>query len=369
MKHIYLLTYHCACNVGAMLQCYGLSTAIRSLGATPIVIDYRPQKIFESRLSTVIKYKSDFFLKYHLKNALLYFRRYFKYLLGKCDYVDVYTGTTETAFCDFMTEMLPLTQRTYCNLEELSQLEENDDFFVVGSDQVWNPQLVNEPEAYFLSFVSNGNKFSYAGSFGRPDLSIEAKNLINNYLSDFKMLSVREQSGVDIINTLIGKNPNLVCDPVFLLTEKQWSQLTYKPHMKEEYILVYQMETNELFNETITELKNREPNLKVVQFDYKSSINYDVYIGRKGPIDFISYIKGCKYMVTNSFHGTAFSLIFKKNAVVIPHKSLNERISSLMKIVGLNQIKGRYYTDKNSYKMMESLIKQSILYLQTLCKQ
>lgn len=370
MSYIYILTYHCASNVGAMLQCYALSTAIRKLGDIPIIIDYRPKSVIMPAVEKYFWWKKKHPCYELIRRKLQYIYRYVKYYRKKELGHFIFEGDTNSAFCNFMTQRLRLTSTVYYSENDLQSLEDKDGIYIVGSDQVWNPSLSGTPKVYLLDFVKNGNKNSYAASFGSKEISKDFSILLNQHLRDFKNITVREDSGVSIVRQYAGKDAVCVVDPVFLLEKKAWSSLVYKVTIKEPYIFVYRMENNDSFSNHIKRIKKEYNINKVVQFDYiKGGIIPDYVVRRKGPIDFISYLMGSHYVITNSFHGTAFSIIAQKDAIIIPHSSLNERIESLMKIVGVELDKNNnvYKLKSGLYKRMTDSISFSKMMLRKIC--
>ncbi|RGF78459.1 polysaccharide pyruvyl transferase family protein [Ruminococcus sp. OF03-6AA] len=189
------------------------------------------------------------------------------------------------------------------------------DKFITGSDQVFNFACTDFDKTYFLQFVKNcDNKLSYAASFGMKEIPDSYVNDYKSLLSTFSELSIRENAGQQIVKKLTGKDSELSVDPVFLLTAEEWEKLAKKPKLK-NYILIYKLNTSNLifdFARKLSKLTGR----KIV------ALNFDVVDQMKTPDikgvysasveEFLGYVKYADYVVTNSFHGTAFSVIFIK---------------------------------------------------------
>lgn len=365
MKKVKILTYHCAMNVGAVLQCYALSTYLKNTGVDVEVIDYRDPKVVCEAIEQIIYIKKNDPKKYFKSRIRRFIKTSIKFLCGRCG-VEGFKPNTPQAFENFVSKKLPLTSTSYYSKEELSNVSEDGTAFLVGSDQVWNPDLSANPEIYFLEFLKEGKKMAYAASFGKANITKECKDLVLSNLSSFNYISVREEEGSKIVKELIGRDCLWVMDPVFLLTERQWKRLMFRRPIKEQYILIYRMEDNELFRQEVQQIKIAEPNLKVVVFDYiEDGLDYDVFVKCKGPLEFISYIYYCKYMITNSFHGTAFSIIFSKEGIVIPHKTLNNRIASIMSLIDVKQENGIYHLYGSEMSKLNQSIQQSKDFLKT----
>ncbi|WP_295764181.1 polysaccharide pyruvyl transferase family protein [uncultured Oscillibacter sp.] len=368
MKKIYILTYHCAYNVGAMLQCFALAETIRSSGRSVEVIDYRPEKVRDEGIergcapSWIQRRRRD------LSGWARLAYRAVKYLPDKDKRPYIVGGSTVSSFCRFLEDRLPLTPERYHTEEELEAFSGEDAVFITGSDQVWNPALSGTPKAYLLDFVKAGEKDSYGASFGRAFVDRPYQDVLKEALSDFHIISVREKSAVGIVREAAGRQAVHVLDPVFLVDPGRWRDLTYPVRWKDPYIFVYRMEANEEIAAQVEALKRSDPALKVAKFDdLEDALPVDIDIPRKGPLDFLSYLFAASCVVTNSFHGTAFSIIGRKRAAIVPHSAYNERIASLLDGVAVPDRKGVYRLDPTCYDRMRGPICASKEILEEIC--
>lgn len=207
-------------------------------------------------------------------------------------------------------------------------LAENYDFFVSGSDQVWNPHYKFTGKTDLLYFAPEEKRVSYAASFGVNYIPAEKKGLFKEELCSFKKISVREEQGAQIVFELTGKTAEVVLDPTFLLEKSAWRKLEKKPSCKvpSPYILVYALgEKSDSFKQ---ELKKYEQTNKI--FDIRSC---DLR-GREipaGPGEFLYLISHADMIMTDSFHAAVFSLIYHKKVMVFKREGLNmnSRIDSL----------------------------------------
>lgn len=368
MKKVYILTFHCAFNVGAMLQCYALSHSIKEMGNEVAIIDYRPVKVMNASIEKELNKNLISKVISEIDDTIHLIFRFLKYYPQKEKRFFIIKDGTAKRFAQFMRNYLPLTANTYYSSEALVAFADEDAAYITGSDQVWNPSLSDVPNIYLLDFVKKGTKNSYAASFGKKTVDdVFSKQLAEN-LPLFHAISVREKSGIKIVKDKANMEAEWVLDPVFLLPKKEWEKIAYCPKTAFPYILLYRMESNSQFTIEIEKLKNANPQLKVLAFDSicdETSVDY--YIPQSGPLDFISYILHSEYVLTNSFHGTAFSIILERPAVVVPHTKYNERIRSLMDIIEVNIENGAYRIFPGAYEKTEESRRISIEVLQKIC--
>lgn len=236
---------------------------------------------------------------------------------------------------------------TYQELTEVCKNKYSD--VIVGSDQLWLP--VNVVANYYtLNFVpDNINKISYATSFGISSIPKKYLSSYKLFLDRINHLSVREQSGVELVQELSNNKVKLVCDPTILLSKKEWNTIASpKRLIKDKYILCYFLGKN-IEHRKFAERLKKETGYKIVSLNHAdeyvkySDIFADIKPYNIGPSEWINLIKNAEYICTDSFHGTVFSLIYnklfftfrryKQNTKV----STNSRIDSLLSIVNLNE--------------------------------
>ena len=248
--------------------------------------------------------------------------------------------------------------------------------FITGSDQVFNPYGSNYDKNYFLDFVKDKNKcFSYAASFGLSykNLTDKEKLFIKQNLKNFKILSLREKQGVDIVNKLSDVKTEVHIDPTLILNKQDWLKISKIPK-EDKFILVYLMNGEKRTIEFARKLSKKEKlKLKIVTTSLKN------YILEKNtcvvsPQEWLGYMLKAKYIVTNSFHGLCFSINFNKQFFVdfLPQNfSVNSRLENLLDLTSLRErlvdnIKTDY--DKtinwnNVNKIIEKERQKSINYL------
>jgi len=236
------------------------------------------------------------------------------------------------------------------------------DVYVCGSDQIWNASLNfnknGEPDSiYFLNFADKkAKKISYASSMGQHyRLTDSQQEKIKDLLKDFITISVRESDAQGVLSQLLGREVFHVLDPTLLLSKEEWLEAleidkNYKSQ-KEDYILVYSVSKTPLIKKAVESFVSKLGN-KVVIIDqaFKPFINTNLHIRDAGPIEFIELFANARLVITDSFHGTCFSINFKKPFVAVsPVWHGGNRIESLLNLLGLKE---RLLNDeKDIYKL------------------
>ena len=225
----------------------------------------------------------------------------------------------------------------------MTEFAEELDGVVVGSDMLWHP--VNIEHDYFtLTFVPDRvKKISYATSFGTTQIPLYQKKAAKMFLSRFNAISVREQSGIQVIEELeVGKSARVVLDPTLLFSGDEWIDIQPKERIvKEKYIFCYFLGVNPDHRSLANELKART-GYKIVSLPHLDEYvandeNFGDYrLFEIGPGEFVSLIKNAEYILTDSFHGTCFSILNHKKFVTFNRfsdansQSTNTRIDSLL---------------------------------------
>lgn len=326
MKILTLTTYN-VYNYGAALQAYALQNSLCHIGHDAVLINYQPEYLTRKYDYRWVNPESK--LSRYVVTRMAY--RMMKYLQRQT------TMGRKRQFDLFIDSYLKQT-REYSTLEELHRNPPEADLYVVGSDQIWNVfyEAGRDP-AFYLEFVMRGRKASYAASFSYVDIPQKEKEKIAEYLRTFDAVSVRESHGLQLLGEM--EIPGeWVLDPVFLLSVEQWKQLMVPNVPKEDYLLIYDFEGNKELKQFAKEYAQRQ-HLKIyVIADTYPLLYADKNFMQAGPREFISMIYHCKAFISNSFHGTAFSIMFNKPVFVFNrhrHK-VNSRMESLMTLFGLN---------------------------------
>lgn len=241
---------------------------------------------------------------------------------------------------------LSKSSNTYNDLTELAQERYTD--VLLGSDQLWLPVNVVS-DYYTLNWVPDDiNKISFSTSFGVSSIPSKYNDLYKKFLKRINHLSVREDTGVKLINDIANLDAKLVCDPTILLTREEWEKVATKDRIvKDNYILCYFLGNN-VEHRKFAERLREKTGYKIVSLNHADEyVKYsdtfcDIAPYDVGPREWINLVKNAEYVCTDSFHGTVFSLLFNKKFFNFRRYSLqsksstNSRLDSLLKIVGIS---------------------------------
>lgn len=247
------------------------------------------------------------------------------------------------AFEIFFKESLDVSPEKY-DLNNISKCEEKYSKIVVGSDQVWNLNCTGSDLNYFLKFVSdNSKKYSYAASVGKVSNSGEEYDSIYNLINQFQNVSVREEAGKHFLEGRIKKEITVDCDPTFLLSRDEWLSVCKARHNLHNYIFVYSVN---LPKTVVTAARKIASDLrkKIVFVTLRNKkielLNNELELTACGPGEFLALINGADLVITNSFHGTALSIILEKNFYLVRNEARgldNSRMDNLLEKLNLTQ--------------------------------
>lgn len=323
------ITFNHAHNHGSMLQAYALQQFVCKLcKEEKVPVEYTLID-FDTELQRELYniFKSDFSVKSIIKNLLSVIH----YRALKSRYLK---------FEDFIHSKCNLSKR-YSTMEQLNSEAPLADVYISGSDQLWNVRSQDFSDVFYLPFVKSGKRISYAASFGplKIDWIRYDAEKYASLLSAYNSVSVREEGSADNVEMLTGRRPVVHVDPTFLLTADEWRKIQSKALYKNgKYILLYCLEPtkNQL---KMAKAISKKLNLPIVVLRYNNKndwFNAFVHKYDAGPTDFLAYVDHAALVLTSSFHGTAFSLIYNKSFYVFSGLTDN-RISTILKNVGLEK--------------------------------
>ena len=327
-----ILTFQQAINYGAILQLYALQYVLQKLQIDANVINYISPKLKQDY--KVIKFDTlkDFLAKIFVVKAFCERKRRFE---------------------NFEKFYLNLTKEFYTK-NELKFSSKKYDYIITGSDQVWNYLITNTDTTYLLDFVEDRNKkLSYAASFGVENIPDNLKEKYKNLLKDFKAISVREKQGQNIIKELCNLDVPVVLDPTLLLDKNEWSKLNFTKEKRKKYILVYCLRKSDLLNGMAKTLQ-RETGFKLVILNPRARFMYSKFsAATAGPEEFVELFMNAEFILTNSFHGTAFSINFNKRFLVdLDTKSVQNTNSRLLNILELVNLTDRIVVEPQDIRKM-----------------
>lgn len=314
-QRVGIVTFHTALNYGAILQTYALQKFLEKNGIENEIIDYD--------CPFIKKCYSPFFISNKkILNSLvrgLLFR-------GKIN-------KKRKNFNSFIKKYLKLSNY-YSNENQIKKDIDNYKYFISGSDQVWSPISANFDNFYFLPFAKDSQKYSYAASLGTSTLTDEEKKELKVRLKGFSTISVREESAKKLLKEITNNDQiDVHIDPTLLLSKNDWREMTDKKEIVDRYLLIFNVEKPINDVEFAKKIAN-EKNLKIKYINDRTLFkdkNIE-YIEAPSPNKFINLFANADVIVTNSFHGTVFSIIFEKDFYVELNnkKARNIRSESLM---------------------------------------
>lgn len=339
MKKVGIITFHASHNYGSMLQAYALQQIILGMGYDCEIINFR--SVVQKEMYKPI------FMRGTLYGKCVRFIIQLTYALGILK--------KYWLFEKFLKEDLILSSKEYSTLEDLKNADFNYDYYISGSDQIWNVQARDFNYAYFLPFVKFGKRIAYAPSLGSNSDIKTCKNFNNilNSLRKYDAISVRETIGSQYIESLIKRSVTTVLDPTLLLNPQIYNKLIdNKPLIKGEYVLIYSPWTCSEKVYTMAYLLGKKYNKRVVLSQGLRTKEEMLKWGRKlkiyaavGPKEFLNLCKNASVICCDSFHAVVFSILFKKCFFVFDGMNDN-RISNLLQITNLQN---RSFSSSDDY--------------------
>ena len=376
MKKTAIVSCYFQHNYGSMLQAYATQMVLDKLGYENETIDISG---FDGEIK---KAKILYFIKASLTSDILITK------IGRAKDAVVrklkknnYTRSVEArdeAFRRFEKEHFEMSP-AYKYKKELSDNCSRYKAVLVGSDQLWLPGNI-AADYYTLNFVPDEiNTVAYATSFGQSSLPKDTTKLAKVFLSKIKHISVREESGARIVNNITGRTVPVVCDPTLLFDGKDWMIIQEEaPIIEGEYIFVYFLGNNLLHREFVTRLK-KETSLKVVclphidEYVEADEACSDIRLYDIDPGQFLNLIRNAKYVCTDSFHCSAFSIQYEKNFFTFrrfsntSRQSTNSRLETLFNMTGIedrlivgNENIKKVLTIKTDYSLVRERLRKNI---------
>ena len=320
-----ILTFHFAKNSGAVLQTYALQQTLNKLGHDAYVIDYIPDTMEkkEYKKYKVVPNKKNLPIKVKIKVVWRLIYNFFT------------IANRITAYENFIKNNLKLTKKV--NKEELKTL--NFDAYIVGSDQIWNEEItVGFDDAYFGAFIDKNKAkvISYAASLGGNQVDDEEEFKI--LLQKLDAISLREKDSVEFVNQYIDKEVVDVLDPTLLISQEEWTEKFDLRYNGKKFVLFCIINQNQKDLDFAQQLSQKDSLELILLRDYNNIKNFNLKTIINTPIEFLRLIKNAEYVVTDSFHGIVFSIIFKKQFFVIERESRFLRVQCLLDKL---QLKGR----------------------------
>lgn len=356
-KDIGILTYHTGYNYGASLQAYALATTINKMGYSCEIINFETERFVASREMFSRRPQRP-------KEVIKIASRvpYYKSLKRRQALFDSYTE-----------ECLPISP-LYRTEQEVIAHAEDYKCIVCGSDQIWNLSQDDAPAAnplFFLNFPKAQRRVSYAASFGKwVKEAQQHEDLFLPWLRQFDAISVRETSGVEYVHSL-GLDCALCLDPTVLLDAEDYNEICVERLIPEKYVLLFFWACTDDVVRAAKEV-SRQLQLPIYNIVPPPRAMFK-RVKRKldvGPREFLSMIKHAEFVVTNSFHGTAFSTTYEKPYVCVVSGKPDLRMKSLLEQLDLSDhlmsadridVKPLLVTDFSSARKKKATLRQDSL--------
>lgn len=342
MNKVGIVTITSGANYGNRLQNYAMQITLRKLGYNPYTIRKKDErKSVKGTIKKLVKHITGY--KYTpLDKRIERFEKFNrKYICFSKNYIE--SDDYSKKLCDEF------------------------DYFICGSDQIWNPNYRMNTGCHFLSFVKGKNKISVSASLGIQNITESDSKRISKWMRELDAISVREKVAKDICEKIVGKKVSVLIDPTLMLDEEEWTKIAKKPkNMKnDDYILCYFLGS---VNEScIADIKEYASNKKVkivflediwrnLGFSSNEEYTYD-------PSEFVWLISNSKFVITDSFHATVFSVIFKKKFIIVPRldqkNNMNSRFDSLLEMFEIeNAIYNKDFGIEQNLKVDYKKVKQ-----------
>ncbi len=336
MKKVGILTLNGNVNVGNRLQNYALKVVVEKMG-------FNVSSIWFIDIKERIKHYIKILFPFRSK-----FRQYSK-------------------FSTFSSKNLNI--KYYIN----NNIGHKYDYFIVGSDQVWNYTFDEFSSDYFLSFSPKNKNISYAASIGVGSLPTEMKDFYKNGINNLKNISVREDNAKKLLNELSSNNIEVVLDPTMLLTTEEWEKIALKPKKfkTKKYIFTYFL--GEINNDRWNEIEKFASKNDCDIINFFDLFKKKIFVG---PREFLYLEKNAYLVCTDSFHSSVFSILFNRPFVIFDREQvgvskMNSRLDTLIKKFKLNNRKfNKCITEENlecdyseAYEILEVERNKSIEFL------
>lgn len=341
MRKVGLITSYKELNCGAELQAFALVQAIKECGYDCEIVWLKSSRSKYNDLRWMKLFGTVSKMMLHPSIIRSTLKAYGKAYSSEIDDV------SKALFDKFKETYLPVRLYSY---HELKHEEREYYKFVCGSDQIWNSYALYVDPMYYLRFTPKRKRIAYAPSLGKSSIPSYNKNKIKKYVNEMRSISVREETGAKLLRELIGRKIHVCLDPSFLLTCNEWDRLLSldlleKPNKK--FCFAYFLGTPS--REAIDKLRELSREYEIFYSPYKYEELSQYHYCSCGPREFLSLIESAQVILTDSFHGTAFSINFNKDFFTFPrdysgNQNQSSRIVDLLAMFGLND---RYVTAGN----------------------
>ena len=315
MKRVNVLTFCTWTSLGSILQAFGLTKTLESIGLeSKLLLSEDENVFFVSRVTSLRSLLSRFFqVMVHRERRLSHHKR-----------------------CNFIAQNLDVV--TYCHYDDLTRImsDNPDSCYLVGSDQIWHPERCYKH--FFLEFVRNRKCISYAASMGKTEIPEENVGMFRSMLERLDHISVREMQCKEALQPLTEKEIEVHIDPTFLLETDTWRKYEKEYPISQPFILLYMIYWDPACKEEICELKKRTGLPVYAICSGLSRVYADRKLFDVGVEEFLWLVDHAEYVITSSFHGVALSTIFNKKFSAVVNPASPSRIQNLMSVLNIPEV-------------------------------
>ena len=358
MKKIGIITISKTNNYGAELQAYASQKKLQLLGYDAELIDYLYYKHKKHQETKESLPAIEFSKIEKLKHSLLYrvVSPFYE------DFLCFFSSKINNRKKNFISFHKTNTKYSpeYRNINELYKANHKYEVYIAGSDQIWNPSTGTSMAPYFLEFAPKDKlKMSFASSFGVSEIDKKYYPLYKEYIANLDVIGVREDDGVQLIKEISGRDATRVLDPTLLLTPQEWKGVITKPiNRARKYVIIYVLHESEPLIK-IAHYIQEKLGYEIIKLTKRAYSNATypkvINIEDQGPDGYIDLFMNAAFVLTNSFHGTAFSTNFNVPffAVLNRERKNNSRMVNFLNMVDLNN--RIVWEDINDFSQLDTL--------------
>ena len=328
-------------NWGSVLQCYALEKKLNKIGYDAEIIDYFPEDVTVLGQHKRLKRKSEM-----LRNPFLHFAAIIAFSIS---YIN-----KKRVFDKFIKNNLKLSPKIYHDSSEISDSDPKEDIYCCGGDQTLNGFMVLD---VFDHLSDDVVKVAYSSSFGKTDFKPREYKRVQSSLSRFNMLSCREDSGTKIMQQMGRNDAKWILDPVFLLTANEWRKLASSKYAGKNFIVAYNLHHDKKIEQFEKQLSDKYDmpviNICVQWFEF---YRYGKFLWCPKVEDFLSLILNARYIISDSFHATVFSVLFHKKFMTVIPGVVGTRIESISNLLDIQNRIIQWNTQKDYLSLMDNEI-------------
>ena len=323
-------------NIGNRLQNYAVQELLKAQGCEVSTLLYEFHDVEGSTL-----YKCKAFLHHLLLRSNIYTSYFFlRYIKRSPKMVLVE---------EFNRKHIVFNNKYYFKTKRMANYHDAFDYYCVGSDQIWSPLMVQDNDFYFMRFAPSEKTFSLSASMGLSYIKPEYQENFRKGFEHVGHISVRETSVQTLIKEMTGRDTTVLLDPTLLLDPSQWHRIARKPafELPERYLATYFLSVLTPAQQAFLEDYARENDLSIIDIN-------QTYCSQIGPLEFLYVIANAQFMFTDSFHGTAFSIIFDRDFLVFQRNKMHDMSSRITTVLQTFKLENRFYCGNNQ-QLDESL--------------